>query len=535
MFEFHRLLCVSWTAFFVFAFNQQALALVPSCASISRKKLWNSALQMSSSPNQNRQKVFEDLMGCTMRQFSLGYDITLTRFAGSMGFDEVTDWDYFTNPYESQNELDRDIVQPPPFDPTKPKRTKTSSGGVVRLFLGELQGPIAGKMRAQGMDTRVLVKEYSGDVAKDIAKAELQSVSKLQSNLCREVGDAVNGDWSANAAGRYLLGKANGVTREDDSTVQSIASLFEKKKAPFVGIFGGLNLSDFEDDDMFDPNEWYRFLGVKPPKPGSIWVVYEYAGLNTLDGYAQPASLRRARLPVRRGIFGVAVNPPQLAPWSERANYVVNGILKSCLEALSYFHDAGIAHRSLGRNSVIVSSIGMDKAEAFSPYATTTSRLVIKFSDLGFSGDVYASSNDASFRSRARGFGLDVREGETSISSSAFAFAEDLHALGFVFLGLLLSSLAELPSPGYQIPATDEDSLQRLIGDIFKKDMQEFRDYCEAEECWSRVVELLDENDRAGWNLLQSMCFARERAAELQGSFQLVTAQGLLSSPFFKN
>jgi len=96
-----------------------------------------------------------------------------------------------------------------------------------------------------------------------------------------------------------------------------------------------------------------------------------------------------------------------------------------------------------------------------------------------------------------------------------------------------LSSLAEVPSPEYRLPPLDEDSLQRLLGEIFKKNFDEFQEYCREEESWDRVVELLDKDDGAGWQLLQSMCFARERASELQGSFQLVTAQALLANPIF--
>ena len=120
-------------------------------------------------PNNNN-KLEQDRMGITSRQFSLGYDISLSRFAGSMGFDEVVDWDYFTNPFQAENELDRQVVEPPPLDPTKPKRTKSSSGGVVRLFLGEFQGGLGSQLRAKGLDNRVLVKEFSGEIAADLAK-----------------------------------------------------------------------------------------------------------------------------------------------------------------------------------------------------------------------------------------------------------------------------------------------------------------------------------------------------------------------------
>mmetsp|Transcript_637 Transcript_637/g.881 ORF Transcript_637/g.881 Transcript_637/m.881 type:complete len:580 (-) Transcript_637:23-1762(-) len=475
----------------------------------------------------------KDFMGITSRQFSLGYDISLSRYAGSMGFDEVVDWDYFTNPYESENELDRDIVEPPPLDPTKPKRTTKSSGGVVRLFLGELQGALGSQLRAKGLDNRVLVKEFSGDIAADLAKAELKSVAKLQNELCETMKGATSGTWSASGAGRYFFGKANGDTREDDLNLATICEVLAKKSAPFVGIIGTLNLSDFEEDDFFDPNEWYRFMGVSPPKPGSIWVAYEYSGLNTLGNYAVPGEIRRQRMPPRRGPFGVAISPPELPIWKERANYVVKGVLKGSLEALAYLHERGIAHRSIGRSSIIMSCVGMDKSETSSPFATQISRLSIKLSDFGFSGDVYESSNDPSFRSRARGFGLDVKEGTSSVEATNFAFAEDLHALGFVFLAILLTSLAEVPTVDYRLPATTEDNLQRLLGEIFDKDIKQFRDYCIEEDAWTKPVELLDENDGAGWELLQSMCFARERASELRGSFTIVTATGLLSSPFF--
>ena len=112
--------------------------------------------------------------------------------------------------------------------------------------------------------------------------------------------------------------------------------------------------------------------------------------------------------------------------------------------------------------------------------------------------------------------------------------AEDLHVLGFVFLGVLLTTLAELPPGLYNMPETDEDSPQRLLGDIFERDMEEFREYCEAEEIWSGVIRLLDGNDGAGWDLLEKLCFARERAGENKGSLQLVTAWGLLSNALFQ-
>ena len=86
---------------------------------------------------------------------------------------------------------------------------------------------------------------------------------------------------------------------------------------------------------------------------------------------------------------------------------------------------------------------------------------------------------------------------------------------------------------GYKMPDTDEDSLQRLVTEIFEKEMDEFREYCSAEDFWSKLVNLLDENDGAGWSLLREMCFARERAAENKEEFSVLTARGLLSNKLF--
>jgi hypothetical protein len=72
-----------------------------------------------------------DLSACQSRLFSLGVDLILTDFVGNMGFDQVTDWEYY---YEDEdNPSDRKVVKPSPFDKSKPKRTRSSSGSVVSV------------------------------------------------------------------------------------------------------------------------------------------------------------------------------------------------------------------------------------------------------------------------------------------------------------------------------------------------------------------------------------------------------------------
>jgi len=487
----------------------------------------DSELIFSATRNQNK----IDLSGCSVRQFNLGYDIILTDYVGSSGFEEITDWQYY-QPSLINNE--RRVVEPPPFDPSQPKRTRKKSGSVVRNFRGELAGRIGSTVRSIGLDKRVLLKEFSGESALALAKAELETLSKMQSNLCSELDQsAKSGDWHSSASTRYLNGRVNGSTKEDDDHLLKWMKIVSThKNIGYVATLGELNLSEFLND-VNARNDWYKSLGVTPPKPTSLWLVYEYAGLSTLGMYSQPALKRWSKLPYGKGIFGNPISPPPLPPFKERARYVKD-ILKRSLQAVATLHDNGITHRSIGRNSIIISSVGQDKQEAISPLATVTPRMIIKLSDFGFSGFIVDASYDEDFRRRAKAFNINIQEGLSSIECKSFAIAEDLHALGFVFVALLLSSLAEVPKPDYATPPTDEDSLKRLMTDIFDKDMEEFKDYCEAEEIWSSVVNVLNENEGAGWDVLSKMCFARDSVRDNLKSERILDADGLLSSPFFK-
>ena len=487
--------------------------------------------QMFAQVTEKQQNQSRDLSGCSKRKFNLGYDIIISDFAASLGFEEVTDWEYY-QPSLVNNE--RKVVEPPPFDPNLPKRTREKSGSVVRIFRGELSGRLASSARARGLDIRVMVKEFQGETATTLAKTELESLSRLQSSICSELDDgAKKGEWLSSASMRYLNGRLDGSTKVDDENMIKWIEILNKKQIPHVSVYGELNLVEFFENEN-SRNEWYKALGVAPPKPKSIFLVYEYCGLTTLSTYCQPALKRWFNLPIQntRGFLGRRIPPPPLPQWRDRARYVKH-IMKQCLEGLRDIHDAGVTHRSIGRNSIILSSVGQDKMEAASPFATVPGRLRVKLADFGFSGRIIDASNDEDFRRRARAFDINIREGESQLEAKYFAMAEDFHSLGFVFIALLLSSLAEVPKPDYVVPPTDEDALQRLMADIFEKDMSQFRDYCSEEEIWTSVVNLLDEDDKAGWSVLQLMCFAREDVKENILTGKILTADGLLSSPFF--
>jgi hypothetical protein len=490
----------------------------------------------------------------------LGPDLVLSNYLGNMGFEEVTDWEYYLVDEDEDEDNPggggttrtsssggsgvrkgrREVVQPNPFDASKPRRTRTASGSVVRLFRGELVGALGGMVGSRGLDRRVLVKEYTGDLALRLASSERAAVGRLQTGLLQRRGDdaARNGDWISVAASRSVK------ARVDNANVAELIRWLQPEA--FVGILGEVNLAELDDDDL-DANEFYRALGVPPPKPGAVWIVYEYAGLASIQSYAsQPPQVRRDSLPPKRGIFGSIVKPPPLPSFEERAQFVVQGIMRQSIEAVASLHESGLVHRSIGRGSLILSSKSMDRRQASSPYSTlSSSQLVMKLTDFGFAGPYKDSTDQEDFCARARSFGLFFRQGESTVTSANFAMAEDMHALGFVFLGLLLTSLAELPEsrasqsaasagvPPTAMPATDEDSLQRLLGDIFDKDFEQFREYVKEEEVWDRLVELLGRDGGAGWGVLEKLMLAREKAAETKDSSQLFTIRGLLSNPFF--
>jgi hypothetical protein len=208
-----------------------------------------------------------DLSGVQTRQFSLGPDLVLSTYLGNMGFEEVTDWEYYLQ--DEEDPLNRQVVQPGLFDSSKPKRTRKASGSVVRLFRGEFVGQLGGMLGSMGLDRRLLVKEYFGDLALQLASSELAAVGRLQTGLLQRKGDesAKNADWIATAASRSVNG------RVDNSHVASLLQWLQSE--PFVGILGEVNLAELDDEDM-DANDFYRALGVPPPKSGAVWVVYEF-------------------------------------------------------------------------------------------------------------------------------------------------------------------------------------------------------------------------------------------------------------------
>lgn len=89
------------------------------------------------------------------------------------------------------------------------------------------------------------------------------AISRLQSQLVEkeQIKDAVEGSWIQCASSRTVL------ARKDDSHVGDLLKMLSL--SPFLGILGQVNLAEIDD---MDPNDFYRALGVLPPKPESVWI-----------------------------------------------------------------------------------------------------------------------------------------------------------------------------------------------------------------------------------------------------------------------
>lgn len=142
----------------------------------------------------------------------------------------------------------------PPIPNNRPRRTRKSSGSVIRIFRGEFVGQIGGIVSAQGLDKRVVVKEFSGTMALSLARSELTSIGRMQSDLMTKIdNDIKSGIWIQIASSRSTN------LRKDNSNVISLTK--NVGNAPFLGILGEVNLAEVEDN--FEANDFYRALGKK--------------------------------------------------------------------------------------------------------------------------------------------------------------------------------------------------------------------------------------------------------------------------------
>lgn len=240
---------------------------------------------------------------------------------------------------------------------------------------------------------------------------------------------------------------------------------------------------------------WRAALPESPsPSSEGIWLVFAWEGLATVAGFA--------RQPQQRAWFDFDGRGATRA----RAAYVKT-TCKRILETVGWLHGQGIVHRSLGSSSLLLNTYDQTVAPAV---------LQVKAIDLGFATTAARIAPDDVTAAMARGATspLDVIPFLTR--------ADDLHALAYVLLEVVLGSALPAPAPddvgpnsAQEGPPTDMQSLKRLVEDVFDGDVCDaFRSYCEEEAAWAPAVELLDEGGGAGWKVVQMLVECRDASSE---------------------
>lgn len=139
----------------------------------------------------------------------------------------------------------------------------------------------------------------------------------------------------------------------------------------------------------------------------------------------------------------------------------------------------------------------------------------------------------------------------TPFAVSDFLFREDLYSLGYVFLELVFGAFCD-----EKLKRPDQNSLKRLVEDIFKGDFKAFKEYCLTEPSWEPAIEVLDGKRGSGWGLAASLLGARESSSvfgrggfdddssggereeggpgESMGGVSMVSTRAVLSLPYFR-
>ncbi|KAL3565240.1 hypothetical protein D5086_033286 [Populus alba] len=174
----------------------------------------------------------------------------------------------------------------------------------------------------------------------------------------------------------------------------------------------------------------------------------------------------------------------------KRRRYFVIKLLQGAITGLAYMHYHDRLHQSLGPSSVVLNTI----AEREAPY------LVPRLRDLAFSVDMRISNLEDGLGTLSEGlWRRAIAAGaSTPMEKRAFGIADDIYEAG-----LLLAYLAFVPF--CEAGIVDTLSLQRLLENTFRLDVEAMREYCLADDRLEEAVKFLDLGDRAGWQLLQAM------------------------------
>lgn len=226
---------------------------------------------------------------------------------------------------------------------------------------------------------------------------------------------------------------------------------------------------------------------------GEQWLAFRDGGKDSAADYAQTASEKTTRAR-SQGVW----NPYEKEQMIKRRRNFVIKILQGAMKGLAFMHDNDRLHQSLGPSSIVLNT----PAEREAIY------LIPRLRDLAFSVDIRPSCLEEGATSGSLSEQLWRRANAagayTVFEKRAFGIADDIYEAGLLFAYLAFVPFCEAG-------VTDSLSLQRLLENTFRLDIEAVREYCLADERLEEAVKFLDLGDRAGWELLQAMLNADYR------------------------
>ncbi|CAI0383924.1 unnamed protein product [Linum tenue] len=232
-----------------------------------------------------------------------------------------------------------------------------------------------------------------------------------------------------------------------------------------------------------------HLIGGFETKTGEQWLAFRNHGKYSAADYAALTSKRISQGSSSRE---KSWNSFQQQKDMEYRRYFVIRILQGAISGLAFMHDHDRLHQSLGPSSLLLNTISEKDA----------GYLIPRLRDLTFSVDMSFDSISNLEGARTLSESLWRRATAagafTALEKRAFGIADDIYAAG-----LLLAYMAFVPF--CEAGIMDSLSLQRLLENTFKLDLEATREYCLADDRLEEAVKFLDIGNRSGWELLQAM------------------------------
>ncbi|KAF3540724.1 hypothetical protein F2Q69_00018912 [Brassica cretica] len=260
-----------------------------------------------------------------------------------------------------------------------------------------------------------------------------------------------------------------------------------------------LNAHSFLQSNKNLPANLLILVGGFETQFGEQWLAFRDGGKDSAADYARIASEKTSRARSQG-----AWNPYEKEVTMKRRRNFVVAILQGAMKGLAFMHANDRLHQSLGPSSIVLNT----PAEREAMY------LIPRLRDLAFSVDIRQSLpyRPSCLEEGATSGALSEQLWRRATASGAFTvfekrafgIADDIYEAGLLFAYLAFVPFCEAG-------VMDSLSLQRLLENTFRLDIEAVREYCLADERLEEAVKFLDFGDRAGWELLQAMLNADHR------------------------